>query len=260
MTTTPEHLDWVAVSAEWADASYQLARATRNDCELSSASRDAFGRHLVRVNDALGAMAAFPAAGEGTDAIKVSTEYRAAVNPLADAFRLDCQANGASIETYSYFLRRLDTADADVIASRQFAEVRAVLESGVPLAAALKDGRVDDSVLRAVLQHAVEGHAPLKLEFKVDGEPEDQTWSAKTPIGIYEIVEHPRGCLVTVYTTAAKNVGRRIRDRVGVSREQAEAAAQSDFDTLVRGCLSRPATLEPTQTPQPTATPRRARP
>lgn len=248
MTVAPAGLVWVRVTSEWAEASYQLTRAARNDCERSSASREAFGQHLTRIHDALSAMAGSRDAGEGKDVVPVSAEYRAAVNALADATRLDSQVSTASIETYSHFLRRRDAAISDVIASE-------------PLAEALMSGLVSESALRAVLQRAVEGPAPLKLDFKVDGDPEDKTWSAQTPIGIYEIVEYPRGCLVTLYTSSARNVGRRIRDRVGVSREQAVAAAQSDFDTLVRGCVAWPKPLDEfTPTPQPASASRRAKP
>jgi hypothetical protein len=84
-----------------------------------------------------------------------------------------------------------------------------------------------------------------------------------TPFCTYELVEFPgRGWMATAYTEAhTHRVGRRLSSgRIGTTREQAEAAAQADFDTRVRGCVEWPDIRNTTPAPSSGSTPPARRP
>ncbi len=263
MTSEPT---WVNVPKTWTEASYRLTRACQNDCEASSASRDAFSTLLAHVQMATREMALARKDGKLVDGdIVITQTYRDAVVDLADAIRRDCEASTASLETYSVFLSELAEAIAEAEGDDDLMSVKEFLESGGALDYALESRKVSERAVMAVLERAVQGPAAKTLKFVFEGSPEDGIERCRTPFGIYEVQQMHRGTLASFYYG---NSYRRLMDRVGTTREQAIAACQSDFNNRVRECLANPgwAPLAPVQTetvqaPAP-ATPsrRRARP
>lgn len=263
MTSEPT---WVNVPKTWTEASYRLTRACQNDCELSSASRDAFSALLARVQVATREMALVRKDGKLVNGdIVITQAYRDAVVELADAIRSDCEANTASLETYSVLLNELDEAIAEAEGDDDLMSVKEFLESGRALDYALESRKVSERAVMAVLERAVQGPSAKTLKFVFDGSPEDGIERCRTPFGIYEVQQLHRGTLASFYFG---NSFRRLMDRVGTTREQAVAACQSDFNNRVRECMANPgwAPLEPglpasiSSTPTTTPARRRARP
>lgn len=263
MTSEPT---WVNVPKTWTEASYRLTRACQNDCESSSASRDAFSELLARVQVATREMAVIRQDGKLIDgAIVITQAYRDAVVELVDAIRSDCEASTASLGTYSVFLSELDEAIAEAAGDDDLMSVKEFLESGHALDYALESRKVSERAVIAVLERAVQGPSAKTLKFVFDGSPEDGIERCRTPFGIYEVQQLHRGTLASF---CYGNSYRRLMDRVGTTREQAVAACQSDFNNRVRECLANPgsAPLEsvlPASTSSPSSTTparRRARP
>jgi hypothetical protein len=260
MTSEPT---WVNVPKTWTEASYRLTRACQNDCEASSASRDAFSTRLARVELATREMALARKDGKLVDGdIVITQAYRDAVVELADAIRSDCEASNASLETYSVFLNELDEAIAEAEGDDDLMSVKEFLESGRALGYALESGKVSERAVMAVLERAVQGPAAKTLKFVFDGDPEDGIERCRTPFGIYEVQQMHRG---TMASFVYGNSYRRLMDRVGTTRDQAVAACQSDFNNRVRECLDNPgwAALVPVhpesvQAPLPPPSPRAA--
>tara|TARA_B100001105_G_scaffold84349_1_gene66849 strand:+ start:2695 stop:3486 length:792 start_codon:yes stop_codon:yes gene_type:complete len=257
---------WVNVPKTWTEASYRLTRTCQNDCESSSASREAFSALLESVQAATREMALVRKDGTLVDGdIVITQAYRDAVVALVDAIRSDCEASTASLETYSVFLNELDEAIAEAAGDDDLMSVKKFLESGHALDYALKSRKVSERAVIAVLERAVQGTSAKTLKFVFDGSPDDGIERCRTPFGIYEVQQLHRGTLASFYYG---NSFRRLMDRVGTTREQAVAACQSDFNNRVRECLANPgrAPLEPVlpgSIPSPpTTTParRRARP
>lgn len=259
MTSEPT---WVHMPTAWTDASYLLTRTCLEDCEASSASRDAFSTFLARVQMATRDMAFARKDGKLVEGDTfITAAYRDAVIELSNAIRSDCEVRAASLQTYSVILYELDEADVD----DDLMSVKEFLESGRALDYALESDKISEAVVMAVLKRAVQGPAARTLKFVFDGSPEDGIERCRTPFGIYEVQQMPRGTLASFHYGTAY---RRLMDRVGTTREQAVAACQSDFNNRVRECLANPGWApltpvhpEPVQAPAP-ATPahRRARP
>lgn len=235
MTSEPT---WVNVPKTWTEASYRLTHACQNDCDASSASRDAFATLLARVQAATREMALSRKDGKLVDGdIVITQAYRDSVVQLADAICSDCEVSAASRETYSVFLSELDEAIAEAECDDDLASVKEFLESGRALDYALESSKLSERAVMAVLERAVQGPVAKTLKFVFDGDPQDGIERCRTPFGIYEVQQMHRG---TMASFVYGNSYRRLMDRVGTTREQAVAACQSDFNNRVRECLANP--------------------
>lgn len=87
------------------------------------------------------------------------------------------------------------------------------------------------------------GFAVKQLDFSRAGGPDedpDTAERAETPVGIYEVVQLPRGCVATLLYGASGGHGARIAERPGTTRAQAKDACQVHFNALVSACLAAP--------------------
>lgn len=247
--TTQPLLEWVRLPQSWAEAAYLVTREVVADCEASSASRDAFQRHLVdivaankemeeartqarmQLEEAKPAEVQMLLAGFHMQTMQLSGRYATAVRQLVAAITADCELSSASANTYGAVLQRFD----------------------------LEEKKLANS-LEATKDEPAPASAAKKLVFEQIGDPEDMCQHCVTPFGTYVLDGFPKGWMVSF---KLGTTGRRIYDRTGLSLESAIQMAQTDFNDRVAQCLA-PAENELSAGVEAkaadTSTPRRARP